>query len=160
MTTFRIASVALAASAIIASNPAAANGFKTQNTFSNSVLVKKQIAAVSGIHARRALPVTRTQFANGNRFNRGVRTSFQQTAQLKRHALASCTAQLRRDAYSFGYRGAQLTGANVKQVGRNKFVVNAGAKLHDGYSFSHELYNCTVAHGQVIDAYKPKKLRF
>ena len=81
-------------------------------------------------------------------------------AKLKKQALSVCSAQLRHDAYKFGYKGAQLTGAKVKHIGKDKFVVHAGAKLYDGYSFGHEAYNCTVVHGKVIDAYKPKKLKF
>ena len=80
--------------------------------------------------------------------------------KLKRQALHACSTQLRHDAYKFGYEGVKLTGADVKHIGKNKFVVHAGAKLYDGYSFSHEPYKCTVVHGKVIDAYKPKKLKF
>jgi len=86
--------------------------------------------------------------------------SLYQVSQLKRQALHSCSAQLRRDAYSFGYKGVRLTGADIKQVDKDKFVIHAGAKLFDGYKLNHEAYDCTVKHGQVIDAFKPKKLNF
>ena len=82
------------------------------------------------------------------------------TAKLKRNALAACSVQLQRDAYHFGYEGAKLTGADIKQIGKNKFVVHAGAKLYDGYSFGHAPYECVVKHGKVIDAYKVKNLNF
>ena len=172
--TSTLVAVALAASTSIFAAPAQADiGFKKGihsshhgHQFGNrgfghrqSALIKKK-KAFSGIHANNRF---NTRHHRQTRFGYGV-NSYGQTAftvnKLKQEALSYCSVQLRHDAHNFGYRGAQLTGAEVKQVGKDKFVIHGGAKLSDGYKFSHEAYNCTVAHGQVIDAYKPKKLRF
>jgi hypothetical protein len=159
MTTFRIASVALAASAIF-SPVALADAHKHHSTHISSVFAKKTALAHKKSFAYKNSRFATRQF-NSRRFN-GHRSGYSSfhTIKLKRHALSSCSTQLRQDAYKFGYKGARLTDTDIKQVGKNTFIVYAGAKLYDGYSFSHQPYECTVKHGRVIDAYKPKKLKF
>ena len=180
MTTKRIAAVALAASAIIAQAPATAEGFNQDRGFKSTVIAAKKAKAVKAKKAKIVkakafkAPVVKKQVIKAKAikaasFNRGFKAKTFKAgfgyspffvAKLKKQALSVCSAQLRHDAYKFGYKGAQLTGAKVKHIGKDKFVVHAGAKLYDGYSFGHEAYNCTVVHGKVIDAYKPKKLKF
>ena len=187
MTTKRIAAVALAASAIIAQAPASADVVKHDRGFSSTLIAAQKAKALKakktskfvgfkGLHLDRKVPVVKAKAVKAPAFkpkpvfhSRGfkaktVKAGFGYSpflvAKLKRQALGACSAQLRHDAYKFGYKGVKLTGADVRHVGKNKFIVHAGAKLYDGYSFNHEPYKCTVARGKVIDAYKPKKLKF
>ena len=165
MTTKRIAAVALAASAIIAQAPASAEVVKHDRGFTSKLIVSSKgkafkakktskFAGHKGLHLDRRVPI------KAKIVKAGFGYSPLYVAKLKRQALGVCSARLRREAYSFGYKGAKLTNANVKHVGKDKFVVYGGAKLYDGYSFGHEEYKCTVAHGKVINAYKPRKLKY
>ena len=136
-------------------------------------VAKKKVAKKKSFVARNSfVPAKKAKFVKAKTFSSRAhkrpvkfrndfhgRSSFL-TLKLKRNALAACSAQLEYDAYKFGYEGAKLTDASIKQVGKNKFVVHAGAKLYDGYSFGHAPYECIVKHGKVIDAYKIKNLNF
>jgi|GEM_PF-4448022 len=171
MTTTLVA-VALAASTSIFAAPAVADtGFKhgvhkahKGNSFHRrgfnhrrAALLKKKKEALFGHRSHGRFNRHHTPVRYG--VNDYGQSRFE-VRKLKREALYSCTAQLRRDAFNFGYKGARLTGADVKQIGKDKFAIHAGAKLFDGYKLNHEAYECTVKHGKVIDAYKPKKLKF
>jgi len=168
--TSTLVAVALAASTSILAAPAQADthfkrgihsGFQSHNGFGHrqSALIKKK-KALTGIHSNRGFNThRRTQARFGYSVNKFGQSAFT-VNKLKQEALSYCSVQLRHDAHNFGYKGARISGADVRQVGKDKFVVHASAKLSDGYRLSSEAYNCTVAHGQVIDAYKPKKLRF
>lgn len=109
---------------------------------------------------------TTTQFrggpanARGNRGqnvrNRGHRSNLNQYGQTPRQvqalvdkAIYDCTCQLDLDARRSGYRGSDLLGTHVEQIGPAGFRISGTAKLFDGYNYKTQGYDCAVRGGSV-----------
>lgn len=189
MPTLKIAAVALAASAIfIPAQSAAADTGIVSSSLAHSLDIKKKAVILKKTkqqnfhHKKKSVKhkkVDKTHKFKGNQHNnhnfkgsqkkhvtgkkftgKGYSHIGFSPARLKREALYSCSAQLRRDAYHFGYKNADLKNTDVKQIEKDKFVVYGEAKLYDGHKLNQQAYECTVAHGKVVNSHKLQQLKY
>ena len=117
-----IASVALAASAVLIATPASATPL--------------------------AAPVSLKGFAHINQWGQ----TQHDVARLKRQALYECECQLQYDAKAYGYRYSKVANYDIQQIGPYKFKIYTKAKLFDGYATQYDTYDCLVRNGRVLNS--------
>lgn len=118
-----IASVALAASAMLIAAPASAG------TWQKSVNVSKP------------LKVSKT--------NKWQQTP-KQVRRMKRRAIKTCLAQLEYDALAAGYKDVHVKNFTAKHVGPHRFKIYTQAKVYNGFTYQFDNYDCIVRKNQVV----------
>ena len=129
-----IASVALAASAVLIAAPASAD-----------VGAKKLRGGGDFVHSR---------------FVNDWGQSRRQIRRLKRNAIDSCAYQVRADARYLGYQRTRVVDAKARQIGKRRFRVKTQVRLFDGYRVRYDTVSCVVRRGNVIRADGLQPIRF